>query len=159
MIATKVRSISFCACLVGTLLLAACANKPLDQPADVVAAPDSAAGTVIWGGVILSSANLDDATQFEVLAYPLDRRQRPMTGREAQGRFLVLTPGYVETVDYAVGRQLTVLGSLQGVTEGTVGEARYDFPTLDASKLHLWHGDGSREEPRFTFGIGVNLSN
>lgn len=147
--------------------LSSCTSVPLDSdsvnttltPAAVTAAADSAKGTVMWGGVILSSVNLVDSTQFEVLAYPLDRRQRPMTAREAQGRFLVQSPGYVETVDYAAGRQLTVLGMLEGVTHSTVGEASFDFPMVKATEIHLWTGDGRTDESHFSFGIGVNLSN
>ncbi len=148
-------------------VLAACASPPLQTksvnthllPNALKHNPESVTGTVLWGGVIISSVNLPEQTQLEVLGYPLDRTQRPMSKADAVGRFLVNTPGYLETVDYAEGRLITVVGSLQGVISGTVGQAQYDYPSLRANKIHLWNERDSQQQPRFIFGIGVSLSN
>ncbi len=148
--------------------LQACATQPRfatedvslqSTPAEINQAADNASGTVIWGGVIISSTNLAAATQLEVLAYPLDSRQRPATHHNAQGRFLVHSTGYLETVDYAAGRLITVLGNLDGLTQGSVGDAQYDFPRVLASDMQLWQDKDYQESPKFTFGIGVSLSN
>ena len=121
---------------------------------------DAGAETVLWGGVLLEASVLDDSSQLEVLAHPLDRRQRPMTARASEGRFLIVVDGYLETIDYAPGRLVTVLGTLGEVREGTVGEATVRYPVVRSDELHLWSGNaGSDERPRFTFGIGVNLGN
>lgn len=118
------------------------------------------AESVLWGGVLLGTSVLGDTTQLEVLAHPLDRRQRPMTGRASEGRFLIVVDGYLETIDYAPGRLVTVLGTLGEVREGMVGEATVRYPVVHSDELHLWSGNaGSDERPRFTFGIGVNLGN
>ena len=115
---------------------------------------------VLWGGVLLGASNLDDSTQLEVLAYPLDRRQRPMTGRDSAGRFLILADGYLETLDYADGRLVTVLGAREGVREGRVGDAPVVWPVVRSEQLHLWRdGAAANERPRFTFGLGVSLGN
>lgn len=148
-----------------SLILASCVTAPLNTdtvnatltPAEVVANSDAANGTVIWGGVIVSSANLVDRTQFEILAYPLDRYQRPITTKKTLGRFLLQSPEYIETQDYAAGRELTAIGSLQGVTKGVVGEATYLYPTVTLNDVHLWNPDNAQEKPRFIFGIGLNL--
>ena len=126
-------------------------------PEQVKDAPDSAKGTVIWGGVIVSSVNLADRTQFEVLAYPLDSHQRPATSKKSLGRFLLQSPEYIETQNYAPGREVTAIGTLQGITKGEVGEASYDYPTVTLNDVHLWHPDDSHEKPRFIFGIGLNI--
>ena len=116
--------------------------------------------TVLWGGVLLESTVLEGTTQLEVLAHPLDRRQRPQTGRASEGRFLIVAEGYLETVDYAPGRLVTVLGTLEEVREGTIGEAAVRFPVVRAEQLHLWSPNAARgERPGFTFGIGVSLGN
>jgi len=151
------------------LLLASCVNQPLKTDVELspITAAEAAAetqlpaGTVLWGGVILGSSNLAESTQLEILAYPLDKRQRPITTREALGRFLIESEGYLETVDYADGRQITVLGELDRLVDGTIGGAKYVYPAVRAAsdKLHLWNGEGDNEAPRFTFGIGINLSN
>lgn len=126
-------------------------------PEEVLSDPDSAKGTVIWGGVIVSSINLVDRTQFEVLAYPLDSNQRPDTSKNSLGRFLLQSPEYVETKNYEPGRELTAMGTLQGITKGEIKEAKYDYPTVTVNDVHLWHRDNSHEKPGFIFGIGLNF--
>lgn len=126
-------------------------------PDQVASDPESAKGTVIWGGVIVSSVNLVDRTQFEVLAYPLDKNQRPVTRKKSLGRFLLQSPDYVETKDYAPGREVTTIGTLQGITKGEINDAQYDYPTVTVSDVYLWNRDNSHEKPRFIFGIGLNI--
>lgn len=113
--------------------------------------------SVLWGGVILNTQNLTDITQIEIMAYPLDRRQRPMLGREPEGRFLANYDGFLEPVDYAEGRSVSVLGQITGITGGTVGEAEYQYPTISTSQIHLWSADELANKPRVSFGIGVNI--
>lgn len=152
--------------LAAAVVVSGCVTPPLNTetvsaqltPEQVLANPDNAKGTVIWGGVIVSSVNLVDRTQFEVLAYPLDNQQRPATTRKSLGRFLLQSPGYLETKNYAPGRELTIIGTLQGVTPGEIGQASYDYPTVTMGDVHLWHPDNSHEKPRFLFGIGLNIS-
>ena len=116
-------------------------------------------GAVLWGGVVIKTENMSDATQIEVMGYPLDRRQRPMTSREAEGRFLVRHEGYLEPVDYAAGRLVTVLGTLSGVITGAVGEAEYRYPLLQSDEMHLWNQVGPVRNPGITFGVGISLGN
>ncbi|WP_127478677.1 Slp family lipoprotein [Sulfurivermis fontis] len=128
--------------------------------AQVSAAPGTHLGTqVIWGGVIVATRNLTDYTEIEVLAYPLDRNQRPDTGSGEQGRFLARYSGYLESVDYAPGRRLTARGRVEQTVAGKVGDAPYTFPLLQAADIYLWPRDGSAPSgPQFQFGIGVIFS-
>jgi len=126
-------------------------------PEQVASEPESAKGTVIWGGVIVSSINLVDRTQFEVLAYPLDNYQRPDTEKKSLGRFLLQSPDYVETKNYAPGREVTAIGTLQGITKGEINDAKYEYPTVTVNDVYLWNRDNSHEKPRFIFGIGLNF--
>lgn len=147
------------------LLLAACATGPKYETSDVAMdiTPGRAAvegevlrgKRVIWGGTIVASTNLAQATRLEVLAYPLDSSQRPQTSKEAGARFLILHSGYLETVDYAPGRLVTVRGLLAGTDEGMVGEKHYTYPRVEAEQLYLWPKASEPQEPRLQFGIGV----
>lgn len=114
---------------------------------------------VQWGGSIISSINLRDTTQIEVLGYPLEQSGRPATNQAELGRFLVLYDGYLETVDYAPGRLLTVVGTLVEIREGTVGKADYRYPLIAAEQLHLWPQEEAHDYrgPQFHFGIGVGI--
>ncbi|ADH84830.1 Slp family lipoprotein [Desulfurivibrio alkaliphilus] len=148
------------------ILLAGCATGPrydtgpvaLDlMPAMVSANPEPYRGTeVLWGGLIVATHNLPDYTEIEVLSYPLDRAQRPLADRTPQGRFLLRQAGYLEELDFASGRRVTVKGVLAAPKQGRVGEAPYTYPVVEASDLHLW--PPARREPertRFQIGIGV----
>lgn len=110
---------------------------------------------VLWGGVIISSVNLKDATQFEILAYPLTSEQRPDMNRSPMGRFLALQEGYLEITDYAPGRLMTVSGTLQDKRSGHIGENEYIYPVLNIDQLQLWEKRSQRNEPQFHFGLGV----
>ena len=113
---------------------------------------------VLWGGVIINATNTPDHTDFSVLFYPLDDSQRPDRNQPAKGRFIVRYPGYLETMVYAPGREITVLGNLQGVEEGKIDDAPYSYPVIKADKIYLWKlGDDSNVHFGVGIGIGVHM--
>jgi len=154
--------------VLAALLLSACAatpefatqgTEPALTPKQAVTEAASLKGKkVIWGGAIINSSNLKNATRLEVLAYPLDGDHYPQTGQPAYGRFLLMKEGYLETVDYAPGRLVTVVGTLDGTRNGKLDESEYTYPLVQADQLHLWSKSG-KSETRFHFGIGVMFSN
>ncbi len=160
------RALVFAAFLLG---LAACAGGPkfdtsaVDKnllPTAVAADIDATRGrTAMWGGAIINSRNYENTSQLEVLAYPLNDAGRPQLDQSPLGRFLVQRAGYLETVDYAPGRLITAIGPVAGVRSGTVGEARYNYPVLEARQLHLWPRSEAvpRTNPQFHFGIGIGV--
>lgn len=110
---------------------------------------------VLWGGLLINSINKEGATQLEILAYPLNSSQRPDTDQSPRGRFLAVKSGYLETVDFAEGRLVTVAGRLVETRSGQVGEASYVYPVVEADALHLWPKAGDAPQTRIHFGIGV----
>jgi len=151
--------------------LQACMHRPLQTtevtvkrtPAELAAEQSGTArsseGTVLWGGVILSSENVEEGSQLEVLSYPLDYLQRPEQHRKATGRFLIMHPEYLETIDYAPGRLVTVTGVLAGVATGKVGNTNYNFVQVVPDQLYLWSRNGSDHSPQLSIGIGISISN
>ncbi len=151
------------------LLAAGCATAPrfdtagIDTaltPAGVAAHPQAGKGRqVLWGGVIIAATNLRDSTELQILAYPLNHAQRPKVGVPPLGRFIAVRQGYLETVDFAPGRQVTVVGPVRGLRNGRVGQMAYVFPVMAAHGLYLWPQDETATEPQIHFGIGVILHN
>lgn len=163
--------IRYCVLVAVFLVSSACVHKPLETnlvtmdiaPVEVTANAsgdeDAQGGVVLWGGVILSSENLATGTQIEVLSYPLDHLQRPDSRRTATGRFLIVHPDYLETLDYAPGRLLTLTGTLAGTETGKIGSADYQFVKLVPDQVYLWSRSGEDHSPPITFGIGISISN
>jgi outer membrane lipoprotein len=149
------------------LFLAACATGPRfdsrtysQSPTPAEAAVDARLwqdSRVLWGGMILNSVNHEDSTELEVLAYPLASGQRPDTSRQPIGRFIVVKDAYLETVDYAQGRLVTIAGPFSTTRDGQVGDARYTYPLVEADDIYLWTRESAaaRREPQFSIGVGV----
>jgi outer membrane lipoprotein len=110
---------------------------------------------VMWGGIIVNGTNTKQGTQFEVLAYPLDSNYKPKTNQNTLGRFIATTSQYLETLDYAQGRLLSVVGTLKETKEGKIGDAEYTYPVIKMDQHQLWPQGSQVSEPRLHFGVGV----
>jgi outer membrane lipoprotein len=151
-----------------TLLLIGCATvskldvsrvNSLATPNEVARQPDSAIGkTVQWGGEIIAVINRRDSTEVQVLAYPLYSDGSPNRELDAIGRFLVVYRGYLEPLDYAAGRLLTVVGTVSELRADTVGQAGYRLPVIQAEQLYLWpKHHRSASDTLFGIGIGIGI--
>lgn len=69
------------------------------------------------GGVIVGLENLKQSTELQIIAYPLARNGRPDTDEPPVGRFIAVSAGYLESGDYARGRQVTVTGEIDRLRE------------------------------------------
>lgn len=151
----------------GMVLLSACStSEKLDSSGiDLSITPQQAVSEstvlrntqVLWGGVVVSSINLKDVTQFEILAYPLTSEQRPDTEQPATGRFLALQEGYLEISRYVQGSLMTISGSLQDKRSGRVGESDYIYPVIKIKQFHLWEKRQRVNQPQFHFGLGMQF--
>lgn len=150
------------------LLLATCSTSPLDTgqrpvsdtgPAHVLDNPSRVGDTVVWGGEIVAVRNLEGATELAVSSRPLDRGDRPRVRADGGVRFIAVHPGFLEPVNYARGRFVTVLGVVRGVEERPVDEYSYRHPVVDIEEIHLWPTDPSdwQSRTRFSVGVGVRL--
>jgi len=147
------------------LALVGCVPPPLFDRSDAAnrlapwqaAQAPAMAEIVIWGGAIVSVRNLEATTEIEVLAYPLDQKQRPLQRAPSQGRFIVVQDGFVEPADFPSGRYLTVKGKLFGTREGHIEQSQYRFPIVKDAKLHVWPVDYFYNRSRWSFGVGVGF--
>ena len=93
---------------------------------------------VLWGGKIIRTVNKKEGTQIEVLQLPLDINDRPKKVDTSEGRFLILCPDYLDVAIYRQGREVTVVGEIQGVKKLPLDEIEYTYPFLKSKKIHLW---------------------
>ena len=150
------------------LFVAGCATAPpIDMantdpsmtPDRAVADPDMARGQrVAWGGTVVNTRNLKEVTEIEVLGYSLAKNGRPEITGNPQRRFLLVHPGYLEPADYRSGRVVSVTGVVGSNRQGTVGEAPYVYPVLQAEQIYVWPiNEEVRRNPNVNFGIGVGV--
>lgn len=147
------------------VLLAGCATSPFADaghvaplgPADAVRGQVAPGQRVLWGGRIVGVHNAAEGTELEVLALPLDRSDRPRASAEGGVRFVVRYAGFLEPVNHAPGRLVTVLGRYDGLVERTVGDYRVEQPVLDARRIQLWPLHDARPRTRVGIGIGIRL--
>lgn len=112
--------------------------KPLSV-AQVQQAPAGLEGRrVRWGGSIVATVNLPQATEIEVLSRPLSRDGEPRTWDPGEGRFVARIAGFVDPAEYAKDRALTVEGTLLRLETRMVGDYPYAYPVVAAEARHLW---------------------
>ncbi|MBI5016803.1 MAG: Slp family lipoprotein [Deltaproteobacteria bacterium] len=150
-------ALGVCACVLRAPLDTRGVDPGLTPDRAAAAAKEASGRTVQWGGLLIRTTNLEEVTELEVLAYPLDRQGRPRTGEAPQGRFLALRDGYVEAAVYAPGRLVTVVGRFSGTRAGLIGAMEYLYPLVKVEQLYLWPADESGAGPRFHLGVGVGL--
>ena len=97
-----------------------------------------AGAAVRWGGILISMQPRKDQTCFEIASFPLDAAARPVRSDQSAGRFIACSPGFYEPTVYTPGRDVTVVGALNGTITGKVGQYDYRFPRVDAVTVYLW---------------------
>jgi outer membrane lipoprotein len=151
------------------LLLTGCASSPKFDNAryDTSIQPNQVAEsfasyqhkTLLWGGRIVSVANLSEGTQLEVLGHPLTDSQMPNTNQTSTGRFLVFSKEFLEPLDFTEGRLITVAGPIEEVQNGRVGAVDYQYPVLNSEEIYLWSGNEIAGNPRVHVGFGFLFGN
>ena len=146
------------------LVLVACARPPTQLAgqfervtvAEAQAQPREGVA-VRWGGLVNSARPGREQTCFEIVGFPLDASARPVVSDESTGRFLACAPGFYEPAVYAPGREVTVVGALNGTAKGTVGQYEYTFPRVDATSVYLWPERSREARPGWWPSIGVSV--
>lgn len=150
------------------LLLAGCAPAPIYRtgsttvhatPTEVAAAPATFIHQqVVWGGKVIKVTNEAHGSALEVLAYPLDKSQRPRTTGRSSGRFVATVATYIEPLDYPPGSLVTISGDVTGTRDAKVGGAEYTLPIVATSQYHRWSAAELRSPwQNIHFGLGVGI--
>ncbi|HEX3125577.1 MAG TPA: Slp family lipoprotein, partial [Rhodanobacteraceae bacterium] len=97
-----------------------------------------------------------ETSEIVILAYPLDGGQRPRPKEPAQGRFIAVLEGYIESHDYPHDRFITVSGKVDGSLSEDVDEQPYVYTVVRAEGVHLWPAGFENSAPQVHFSIGVS---
>ncbi|MFB3081552.1 MAG: Slp family lipoprotein [Nitrosomonadaceae bacterium] len=130
------------------LLLGACTNMPQAmRDAPVVDIPYTQVSQNIdshkdapvrWGGVIIDVGNEENFSLVQALFYPLNNSSHPRLDKPKEGRFVIKSTGFLDPMIYAIGREITVVGTLNGDIERTVGKRIIRVPLILSIATHLW---------------------
>ncbi len=148
------------------LLLSACSGSMQTRPVmgDRSISPAEAAQDITrlksvvveWGGVIVETHNLETSSEIQIIAYPLEDDGKPDLDKPPSGRFIAVSQGYRESVDYKKGRTITLSGAVLGIRQGKVGKADYNFPLVQPNEMQLWPLPSSSDSSsRWHFGFGI----
>ena len=126
-------------------VLAGCATVPAPLAGDYppitpqeATAQNVSGQRVRWGGEIIKVDPKADATCFEILSRRLYPDSRPDRRDRSDGRFIACKQGFFDPAVYTKGRDITIVGSVNGSEQHTVGEYNYTFPHVDANEVYMW---------------------
>ena len=120
-------------------------------------APDKHIGKkAVWGGVILSSENLENTTEIEVLETPLSYDDAPAESeaKVSRGRFIIEAPGYLDTAIYKIEARITVSGVIKGIVKKKLGRMEYGFPVITPNEIKLFPPPRRRKSPKVVYYYG-----
>lgn len=109
---------------------------------------------VLWGGKVIETQSMKDATDIVVLQLEVGSYDRPVDDDRSQGRFLIRSSSFLDPALYSPGTLVTVVGRLQGSETRSIGQMPYDYPVIDPIEIKKWPA-GANPSPRFHFGIGI----
>ena len=141
--------------LFALFILGGCASDPLKSVdvsevtvAQAAGLPDASRGKLVrWGGTILGIENRKEYSLVEILGKPLASFSEPDDRRTSTGRFMARIPGFVDPAEYHEPNRLTVVGRLDGVTKGKVGDYSYTYPVVEVQQRKFWAGNYQVSEP------------
>lgn len=94
--------------------------------------------TVILGGYILETRNLESETIINVLQVPLRAGEEPDQKDSSEGRFFVYYQGFLDPEIYSKDRVITVAGEVIGFGSEEIGGDRIHYLKIKNREIYLW---------------------
>jgi outer membrane lipoprotein len=105
----------------------------------VLSNPDAYVGDVVlWGGFIIKTQNLKNATNITVLESPLQGSERPSARDYSSGRFIARSSKLLDPEIYRPGKKITVAGVVSGKETHPLGKTTYTYPVISVKQMVLW---------------------
>ncbi|OEF24048.1 Slp family lipoprotein [Vibrio rumoiensis] len=90
------------------------------------------------GGIITQITNQKEKTRIEIANLPISSTGKPDINQKPEGRFVAYVDGFLDPVNYAKGRLITVVGKTLPPEKGKVGDYEYTFPVMNSYGQRLW---------------------
>ena len=94
--------------------------------------------TVILGGYILETKNLESETILKVLQTPLRFGEDPDLRKRSQGRFMVYHRGFLDPEVYSRDQVITVAGRVIGLALEKIGDEQIQYLKIENREIYLW---------------------
>jgi outer membrane lipoprotein len=92
---------------------------------------------VILGGAIMEIRQVKDGIQLEVIEYPLDNDDMPVTLHPPGGLFLVILPPDAGYAMFRPGMVVTIAGEVAGKADRQANKVEYTYPVLAVKEIHI----------------------
>ncbi len=99
----------------------------------------------ILGGIIAKTTVTAEGTVIEALYVPVDKKGR-LEKAPGRGRYFAIWPkanGILDPMIYKKGRLITVAGTFEGIRQGKLDKAVYNFPTFEIVQIFIWKEETS----------------
>ena len=116
-------------------------NSPILQKnfVSVYSAPNLYEGQYVrFGGTVVNVINKDNETLLEIAVLPLDTNAKPEINKQYEGRIIAKSNKFLDPVNFR-NHLVTVLGTLTGSENGTIGKTPYKFVTMNIEGYQIWH--------------------
>ncbi len=91
------------------------------------------------GGIIASTKNTKEGSQLEIVQFKLDSGDMPDESYASGGRFLAVTPDFLDGMVYKTGRPVAVVGEVKGMKTLPLDEIDYSYPVISIKEIHVWN--------------------
>jgi outer membrane lipoprotein len=100
--------------------------------------PDAYRGKfIVLGGTIAIVKDIQEGTQLEVVQYDLDSREMPDETSVSGGRFLAITPDFLDISTCRPGAAVSLGGEVAGGKAQPLQGAEYTYPVIVIKELHF----------------------
>jgi outer membrane lipoprotein len=90
------------------------------------------------GGIIAGINNTGEGSQLEIVQFNLGSDHIPNESAVSGGRFLAITPDYLDNMIYRTGRRVAVIGEVKEMRTLPLDQTEYTYPVIAILEIRVW---------------------
>lgn len=99
------------------------------------------------GGTIVGTKNTKEGSEVEIVQFKLGIDDTPDETSASGGRFLAVTPEFLDGMIYKTGRPVALIGEMKGLKTQPLGETEYTYPVIAIKEIHVWKNSDLYQYP------------